>query len=115
MSLENIKLPFLAISDLPNKFRVAVCGNSREETKFTKEGQTQLVIHVILENKDEQVPIKNSPADSFLALSNHAQKSIRKKGPIHLDEIKGMIATFQKVLIPGYTSKTIEVTKLEAW
>ena len=114
MSLEDIKLPFLGIRTLPDKFRVAVCGNSKEYTKYAIE-TPQFVIHVILEPKEGQLPIKNSPADNFLSLSNHARKSLRKKGIRHLDEINGKIVSFKKVTAEGYTTDTIEAVKIEAW
>ena len=115
MSLENIKLPFLAIRKLPDKFRVAVTGNSKERTRFTKDDETQHVIHVLLENKEGQIPMKGSPPNHWLALSNHAQKSIRAKGFKHLDEMKLKIISFKKVEIEGFTDKTIEAVKVEEW
>lgn len=115
MSLENIKLPFLAIGKLPDKFRVAVTGNSEEKTKYTKDDETQKVIHVLLEDKEGQIPTKGSPPNHFLALSNHAQKSLRAKGFKHLDELTRKIVHFRKAEVEGFTAKTIEVTKVEEW
>ena len=115
MSLEDTKLPFLGIMTLPEKFRVAVTGNSEEETKYTKDGKVQKVIHVILENKEGQLPIKNSPPDHFLALSNHARKSMVSKGLRHLDELTGKIVSFKKANVEGFSAKTIEFVKVEEW
>ena len=116
MSLDEIKLPFLGIKKLPDKFRVAISNWSVEVTSFTKEGKKgQFVVHVILEDDSGQLPIKNSPPDHFLSLSNPARKSLRDKGHRHLDELKGKIVSFKKVVAEGFTEKTIEATKVDEW
>lgn len=115
MSLDNISLPFLKITELPDKFKVCVGGNSEEETQYTKEGRPQRVLHVILIGEDGQAPIKNSPTDHWLSLSNHALQKFRKMGVGHLDDLRGKIISFKKAEAQGFTVMTIEPMKIEVW
>lgn len=115
MSLDSIKLPFLRIRDMPDKFRVGVTGNTIVKTRFTKEGEEgQTVLEVLLE-KDGTFPIVNSPPDYFLAVSETAKKSLRKMGISHLDTLKGQLVTFKKVTVGGFAQSTLEATKVESW
>lgn len=115
MSLDEISLPFLKITELPDKFKVCVGGWSEEVTQYSTEDNPQRVLKIILIGEDGQAPIKNSPPSNFLALSNHAQKTFRKMGINHLKELSGKTVSFKKVDSQGFGTKTIEPTKIEAW
>lgn len=124
MSLDNVKLPFLRVRDLPDSFACGVCGfDAAFETRFGP----QMVLKVILlkEQKPKKgavpnthtydMPIKGTPAENFLNLSETAKQRFRTLGVHDLKDVIGKIVYFGKETVGAFSSKTVVPVEIGIW